>query len=99
MTSKIQEFDAGASLVFGGSGGIGAAIATRIAQGGSDVAITYRSNRKRAEETAAEIEKLGVKCTIHQVDIAKRGEIDASIQGAIEAHNRLHSGTKSSMVT
>ncbi|HAG93328.1 MAG TPA: oxidoreductase, partial [Gammaproteobacteria bacterium] len=67
-----QEFDQGASLVFGGSGGIGAAIATRIAQGGSDVAITYRSNRERAEAAAATIAELGVACTIHQVDIADK---------------------------
>jgi NAD(P)-dependent dehydrogenase (short-subunit alcohol dehydrogenase family) len=87
----IQEFDKGASLVFGGSGGIGSAIATRIAQGGSDVAITYRSNKDKAESAAAEIEKLGVKCTIHQVDIAKREEITHSIAGAIEAHGRVHS--------
>lgn len=87
----IKEFDQGASLVFGGSGGIGAAIATRIAEGGSDVAITYKSNLKRAEETAAQIETLGVKCTVHQVDIAKRDDITASINGAIEAHGRLHS--------
>lgn len=87
----IKEFDQGGSLVFGGSGGIGAAIATRIAEGGSDVAITYRSNRTRAEETAARIEKLGVKCSVHQVDIAKRDEINHAIAGAIEAHSRLHS--------
>lgn len=87
----IKEFDQGASLVFGGSGGIGAAIATRIAEGGSDVAITYRSNRARAEQTAVLIEKLGVKCTVHQVDIARRNEIGAAILGAIEAHGRLHS--------
>ena len=87
----IKEFDQGASLVFGGSGGIGAAIATRIAEGGSDVAITYRSNLDKAEAAAAEIEKLGVKCTIHQVDISDKEQITASIQGAIEAHGRLHS--------
>ena len=87
----IKEFDNGGSLVFGGSGGIGAAIATRIAEGGSDVAITYRGNRQRAEQTAADIEKLGVRCSIHQVDISKRHEIEQAIAGAIEVHGRIHS--------
>lgn len=91
MKKMMQEFGAGASLVFGGSGGIGAAIATRIAQGGSDVAITYKSNKAKAEAAAEEIAQLGVKCTIHQVDIAKRDQIDSALQGAIAAHGRLHS--------
>lgn len=87
----IQEFDDGASLVFGGSGGIGAAIAERIAKGGSDVAITYRSNQEKAEAAAEQIKNLGVKCTIHQVDIADKNQIESSIAGAIQTHGRVHS--------
>ncbi|MEM8593516.1 MAG: SDR family oxidoreductase [Pseudomonadota bacterium] len=87
----ITEFDEGATLVVGGSGGIGSAIATRIAQSGSDLAITYRSNEARAQETADRIAALGVKCTIHAVDISKKDEIESAIAGAISAHSRLHS--------
>ena len=87
----MQEFDSGACLVFGGSGGIGAAIATRVAQGGSDVAITYCSNKSKAETAAAEIAELGVKCTIHQVNISNKEQIITAISGAAEAHSRLHS--------
>lgn len=87
----LQEFDNGASLVFGGSGGIGAAIALRIAQGGSDIAITYRGNKERAEATAAEIETLGVRCSIHQVDIASKEQINAAMEQAFAAHGRIHS--------
>lgn len=91
MKKQIQEFGPGASLVFGGSGGIGMAIAVRIAQGGSDVAITYKSQKEKAQAAAEQIAQLGVKCTIHQVDIAKRDQIDAALKGAIAAHGRLHS--------
>lgn len=87
----MKEFGNGASLVFGGSGGIGAAIATRIAEGGSDVAITYKSNKEKAEATAASIRDLGVQCSIHQVDIANKDQITASIESAVLAHARLHS--------
>jgi 3-oxoacyl-[acyl-carrier protein] reductase len=87
----VQEFDSGACLVFGGSGGIGAAIATRVAQGGSDVAITYCSNKDKAEVAAAEIAELGVKCTVHQVDISNKAQIIAAIADAAENHGRLHS--------
>jgi 3-oxoacyl-[acyl-carrier protein] reductase len=91
MKKLNAEFGTGASLVFGGSGGIGAAIAHRIAQGGSDVAITYKSQKEKALAAAEEIAALGVRCTVHQVDIANRTQIDAAIKGAIEAHGRLHS--------
>lgn len=91
MKKLSPEFGPGASLVFGGSGGIGAAIAMRIAQGGSDVAITYKSRKEKALAAAEEIASLGVRCTIHQVDIAQRAQIDSALQSAIEAHGRLHS--------
>ena len=91
MTELAAEFDQGACLVFGGSGGIGAAIATRVAQGGSDVAITYRSNQEKAEQAAATIAEMGVKCTIHQVDIASKKQIESSIASAAQEHSRLHS--------
>lgn len=87
----IKEFDKGASLVFGGSGGIGASIAKRIAESGSDLAITYRSQKEKAETAAAEIEELGVKCTIHQVDIANKEEIQQAIADATQTHERIHS--------
>lgn len=91
MNGLPKEFDQGACLVFGGSGGIGAAIATRAAQGGSDVAITYRSNKEKAQQAAATIAELGVKCTIHQVDISNKQQIEQSIAEAAEQHGRLHS--------
>lgn len=87
----LQEFNDGACLVFGGSGGIGAAIAERVAKGGSDVAITYRGNRERAESTASAISGLGVRCSLHQVDIANGAQISAAIEEAVASHGRLHS--------
>lgn len=87
----VQEFDSGCSLVFGGSGGIGGAIAERIAQGGSDIAITYRSNKDRAEQTAQSIRQHGVQCSIHQVDIADKAQVAASIKEAAAEHGRIHS--------
>lgn len=47
------------ALVTGGSRGIGAAIAARLAQDGADVAITYLSAEDRAKAVVAEVEAAG----------------------------------------
>lgn len=47
------------ALVTGGSRGIGAAIALRLAQDGADVALTYEKSKDLADGVAAEIGRLG----------------------------------------
>jgi 3-oxoacyl-[acyl-carrier protein] reductase len=47
------------ALITGGSRGIGAATAVRLAEDGHDVAIAYRSNAEAAEQVAAEVQALG----------------------------------------
>ena len=49
------------AMVFGGSRGIGAAIATRLAKDGFDVALTYVSHADKAAEVVSAIEGFGRK--------------------------------------
>ena len=49
----------GIALVLGGSGGIGSAICEKLAAAGCDVALTFRTNRKVADEVAATVEGHG----------------------------------------
>src|SRR5690606_34482352 len=58
------------ALVFGGSRGIGAAIALRLAQDGAHVALTYASAAGKAAEVAATIEQHGVDALALQADSA-----------------------------
>lgn len=85
------DFPEGATIVFGGSGGIGRAVAMEFAKAGSAVAVCYRSKQDVAEATAAAIRALGVQASIHQVDVRDSGEVTRAVNEAAEAHGRLHS--------
>ncbi|WP_327005266.1 3-ketoacyl-ACP reductase [Dactylosporangium sp. NBC_01737] len=58
-----------AALVTGASRGIGRGIALALAGAGFDVVVNYASNLAAAEDTAAEIEKLGVRAALVRADV------------------------------
>ncbi|WP_175797479.1 SDR family NAD(P)-dependent oxidoreductase [Burkholderia ambifaria] len=72
------------ALVTGGSRGIGAAIAKRLAADGADVAITYEKSAERARAVVADIEALGRRAVAIQADsadpVAVRGAVDHAAQ-------------------
>lgn len=57
------------ALVTGGSRGIGKAIALSLAEAGADVAINYRRDEVAANETVAEIQKLGRKAKAYSASV------------------------------
>jgi 3-oxoacyl-[acyl-carrier protein] reductase len=73
-------------VVTGASSGIGRAIARRCAEAGADLLITYRGNRRGADETAAELAATGRRVEVLQADIAREDEVAAL---AHEAGRRL----------
>jgi 3-oxoacyl-[acyl-carrier protein] reductase len=83
-------FPNGAAMVFGGSGGVGSVVALEFARAGSDVAIVYRKKREIAEKLAAEITALGRRATIHACDLRDRATVEAAVEAAARAHERLH---------
>ena len=58
------------ALITGGSRGIGAAIAGRLAKEGASIAITFNRSPERAEDVVKSIEKLGAKAIAIQADSA-----------------------------
>ena len=58
------------ALVTGGSRGIGAAIALRLAQEGADVAVTYVQGEEGAREVVAKIEAMGRRGVALRADLA-----------------------------
>lgn len=83
-------FPAGATLVFGGSGGIGRGVALEFGQAGSDVAIVYRSKQEVAEAAAEAIRATGRRASIHRADVRHRSEVVAAFAEAVAEHGRVH---------
>lgn len=65
----------GAAAIFGGSGGVGAAIAKRFAEAGVDVAFTYHRSSARADAVIETARRLGTNARAYQLDLR---DIDAS---------------------
>lgn len=85
-----SDLKGGATLVFGGSGGIGQEVAKSFGRAGSDVAIVYRSKQAVAEKVAGEISALGRKATIHAADVRESAQVEAAVAAAVAAHGRVH---------
>jgi len=70
------------AVVTGGSRGIGRAIAIGLAEAGSDVILTYKSNRTEAENVVAAIEKLGRRALALPMDVADRKSVESAAKDA-----------------
>lgn len=80
----------GCALVFGATGGIGAATAGLLAERGCDVIMTYRSRRAEADELADSIRALGHKATTQACDVTDRESVAAVVEAALAEHGRIH---------
>ena len=58
------------ALITGGSRGIGAACARKLAALGADIAVVYAGNVEKANEVCAACEALGVRARAYQCDVA-----------------------------
>ena len=85
MTSSSLPLTGKRALVTGGSRGIGAAIARRLAADGADVAITYEKSAEVAEALADEIRASGRKAAAIQADAGAVVGATTAIDGAVAA--------------
>ncbi|NKI44125.1 SDR family oxidoreductase [Streptomyces physcomitrii] len=77
------------ALVTGGSRGIGAATALRLAEEGADVALTCVRGEAEAEKVCARIEALGRRGLALRADAGDAGETAGAVERTVAALGRL----------
>ena len=84
--SKLNEKVA---LITGGSRGIGAAIAKRLAADGASVAITFTKSADEAAKVVKEIERAGGKAIAIQADATDADAVEAAVEKTVATFGRL----------
>src|SRR5438093_2969311 len=77
------------ALITGGSRGIGAAIAKRLAVDGANVAITYTKGAEAAASVVKEIERAGRKAIAIHADATDAGAVEAAVEKTVATFGRL----------
>jgi 3-oxoacyl-[acyl-carrier protein] reductase len=85
----MKELAGKVALVTGGSRGIGAAIARRLAQEGAAVALTYVSAADKAQAVAKQIDADGGRVLVIQADNADPDAVTAAVERTVRDLGRI----------
>jgi 3-oxoacyl-[acyl-carrier protein] reductase len=88
-TNNGQKLAGKIALVTGGSRGIGAGIAKRLAADGANVAITYTKDSASAASVVKEIERVGRKAIAIQADAADSNAVKAAVEKTVTTFGRI----------
>lgn len=77
------------AIVTGGSRGIGAAIARKLASQGAQVVIVYRSNQQQAEHVVADIISQGGKAVAYAADVSQEQDVRDTLSAIATRFGRV----------
>jgi 3-oxoacyl-[acyl-carrier protein] reductase len=86
---NMNKLEGKIAIITGGSRGIGAAIARRLAADGANVAITYTKGADAAASVVKEIEHTGRKAIAIQADAADAKAVKAAVDKTVATFGRL----------
>src|SRR5271157_1932198 len=85
----MSKLAAKVALITGGSRGIGAAIAKRLAADGANIAITYTKGADAAGSVVKEIQRAGGKAIAIQADATSADAVKAAVEKTVATFGRL----------
>lgn len=90
MAAQKALFPEGVAVVIGGSGGIGSAICRILASQGTDISLTYNSNRDKAELAANGVRDTGRKAEISPLKLEDTNAVKDFIDGVAKRWGSIH---------
>jgi NAD(P)-dependent dehydrogenase (short-subunit alcohol dehydrogenase family) len=72
----MENADRPVTIITGGTRGIGAATAIRLARGGHDLTLAYRQDDDAAEQVAAQVKAAGARCVLAKADVTRQDDVE-----------------------
>ena len=86
---SMKDFPEGVALVIGGSGGVGMSICEELARAGSDVALTYKTNKNNALNAVKKVQTIGRKADCYALSIGDVAQVESVVK-TVSAKTRIH---------
>lgn len=80
----MQDADRPVTIITGGTRGIGAATATRLAGAGHDLVLAYRGDDSAAQQAAGRVQAAGAGCVLVKADITRQRDVERLFSVAAE---------------